>query len=146
MRKEKGISDSPARERYSKHVKAILQVDDERTGDYSTELGYPIEFVPLDNPYALNVGDDITFKLLLGGQPIPNQVVHYSSRPGVGKKVTAEDGEHAERATTTDNNGHITIKLNEPGKWYIATIHMIEDESDEIDYVSNWATLTFEIK
>jgi len=158
MREKKGISNSPARERYSKHVKAILQVAEERTVDYSTELGYPIEFVPLDNPYALSVGDEITFKLLLNGRPIPNQVVHYSSRQGAGEKMKSEDSASTEASTSTeknpvsenstltDNNGFCTIKLHEPGMWYIATIHMVESESDDIDYVSNWATLTFEVR
>ena len=39
------------RERYSKHVKAVFQVGDARTDDFSAILGYPAEIVPLNNPY-----------------------------------------------------------------------------------------------
>jgi len=46
-RKNKGISDKKALEKYSKHVKAILQVDQKRSDNFSTELNYPIEFIPL---------------------------------------------------------------------------------------------------
>ena len=139
MREKKGISDSPAREKYSKHVKAILQVAGDRSGDFATELGYPIEFIPLDNPYEKGVGDSISFKLLLGGKPLPGQVVHYSSRQDTGKNINEEN------STLTDISGCFTIKLSEPGTWYIATIHMTESQADDMDYESSWATLTFEI-
>ena len=35
-----------ARERYSKHVKALVQVGDTRTDGYATKLGYPAELIP----------------------------------------------------------------------------------------------------
>jgi len=33
------------------------------------------------------------------------------------------------------------------GRWYVRTIHMVEttDEAD-VDYESNWATLTFQVR
>ena len=70
----------PALEKYSKHVKAILQVESKRTNDYATVLGYPIEFIPLSNPYELSVGDNLSVKLLYKTVPLSNQVVHLSSR------------------------------------------------------------------
>ncbi|MGH9890947.1 MAG: DUF4198 domain-containing protein, partial [bacterium] len=48
--------DRPARERYSKHVKALVQVGHRRTNGYQTAFGYPAELIPLDNPYALRPG------------------------------------------------------------------------------------------
>ena len=44
------------RERYSKHVRTIVQVGEKTTADYSKQLGYPIEIVLDQNPYELNVG------------------------------------------------------------------------------------------
>ena len=81
-RENKGISDQGAREKYSKHVKAILQVGDTRTDSYATQLGYPIEFIPLVNPFALKVGDEASFQLSYMGKPLINQTVHVSSRSG----------------------------------------------------------------
>ncbi|MFC2091107.1 DUF4198 domain-containing protein, partial [Bacteroidota bacterium] len=75
-RKTKKISDQPALEKYSKHVKAIFQVESSTKNDYANVLGYPIEFIPLSNPYEAGVGDVITLKLLLKGAPLPDQVVH----------------------------------------------------------------------
>ena len=63
-REEKGISNATAREKYSKHVKTLLQVSGKRTNHYAMDLGYPIEFIPLNNPYNLSKGDKLSFKLV----------------------------------------------------------------------------------
>jgi uncharacterized GH25 family protein len=47
------------RERYQKHVKAILQVGDARTNTFRTVLGYPAEIVPMGNPYRSRIGDTL---------------------------------------------------------------------------------------
>ena len=120
-RENKGISNSSAREKYSKHIKAILQVSDKRTNHFETVLGYPIEFIPLNNPYELSVGDQISFKLLSDGKPLSNQVVHYSSCTG------SENLSREENSKRTDKKGVFTITLSEAGKWYVATIHIIEN-------------------
>ena len=138
-RQHKGLSGTPAKERYSKHVKALLQVEGKRTSHFSNGLGYPIEFVPLENPYDLSTGDQLTLSLLMDGKTVANQVVHYSCRPG---KASSKE----EKSTRTDGDGRITILLDQPGRWYVATIHMAESEEEQIDYISNWATLTFEVR
>lgn len=139
QRERKGLSSKGAKEKYSKHVKSILQVAETKTGHFSKTFDYPIEFVPLKNPYELSVGDDIAFQLLLDGTPLANQVVHFSSRaPG------KEDG--MEKSTRTFQNGNFSFKISEKGKWYIATIYITESDEEGIDYESNWATLTFEVK
>lgn len=45
-RRKTGELEKDAKERYAKHVKAILQIGDKRTDDYKTILGYPVELVP----------------------------------------------------------------------------------------------------
>ena len=139
-RKAKGISDQPATEKYSKHVKAILQVDNLKTDEYSKVLGYPIEFVPLSNPYRLKVGDFFTLRLLFGGSPLPNQVVH------VGSRVNSNVQNVLEKELRTDHTGEISFIVEEKGKYYVASIFIEESEQKGIDYESNWATLTFEVK
>ena len=139
-RKEKGITDSPSREKYSKHIKALLQVAEKRSSQFAFKFGYPIEFIPLDNPYDLNQGDQISFKLLSNNKPLANYTVHY------GFRAKAQNFNNDEWSVRTDKNGIFTIRLNEAGIWYVATIHMIESTEEGIDYESNWATLTFKIK
>lgn len=63
-------------ESYEKHVKAIYQVGDTKTNDWSTVLGYPIEFVPLANPYEKYSGEKLEVQLLLDGRPLADQLVY----------------------------------------------------------------------
>ena len=139
-RKAANIMEKGAKERYSKHVKALLQVGDATSIDFMKPLNYPIEFVPLNNPYEIKLGDAVAFKLLRDGKPLANHIVHYStSMPG-------QDAHDNENSTQTNENGLVTIKPTSKGKWYVATIHMEKKSGDEVDYESNWATLTFEIQ
>jgi uncharacterized GH25 family protein len=139
-RDQDGSKNNGANEKYSKHVKSVLQVGETKTEDYKTILNYPIEFVPLSNPYGINVGESISFKLLRDGKPLGNHVVHYStSMPG-------KDAHENETSTQTDTNGVVTMTPTQSGNWYVATIHMQKSYEDGIDYESNWATLTFGVK
>ncbi len=139
-REKDGSSNDAAREKYSKHVKAIFQVDDKLTDHFSKNLQYPIEFIPLVNPYDLSVGDEISFKLLYMGQPLANQTVHISSRKDAGEKGKDEN------STRTNDKGEFSFNISNIGQWYVATIHMFESKEDGLDYESNWATLTFEVR
>jgi len=135
-----GSIDSGANEKYSKHVKSVLQVDGMRTDHYQVKMNYPIEFIPLSNPFDAEAGKPISFQLLYDGKPLAAQTVHYSTIiPGV-------DAHENENSTKTDEEGICTISPGTSGKWYVATIHMMKSEEEGIDYESNWATLTFAIK
>ena len=138
-RQDKGLEDQAVREKYSKHVKSILQVGATRTNHFSKEFGYPIEFVPLNNPYDLKVGEKASFKLLVNGKPLAGQGVHISSR---------NDGVNPfakEIPSRTDEKGEVSFEITETGHWYVATIHMVESAEKDVEYESNWATITFEI-
>lgn len=139
-REKAGITNNGAKERYSKHVKALLQVGEKTSIDFMKPLGYPIEFVPLNNPFEITLGDRVAFKLLRDGKPLANQTVHYST------SVPGKDAHDSENSVKSNANGMVSIKPTSLGKWYVATIHMEKKEGDVVDYESNWATLTFEIK
>ena len=134
-RTRKGISNRAVVEKYSKHVKALLQVGDKKTEHCYTEMSYPIEFIPLQNPFELAVGETIEFQLMYKGEPLANEVVHFSS-----------DNTSKVSASITDDDGEFTFEIDKTGKWYVATIHMVESTEAGLDYESNWATLTFEVR
>jgi len=81
LRKRENKLTENAVERYSKHVKAIFQVGEERTTEWRTPLGYPIEFVPQSNPYDLHAGEELSVQLLKDGQALANQIVLIGSTP-----------------------------------------------------------------
>ncbi|THD69129.1 DUF4198 domain-containing protein [Robertkochia marina] len=136
-REQQGISDRSAKERYSKHVKALYQVGVERSG-VSDPLGYPIEFLPIDNPYDIPESGVLRFRLLRKGKPLAGQTVHYSY---LNEGILAPEQHH-----TTDKNGEVAIVVDQPGVWYLASIHMEAVQDDEVDYESNWTTLSFEVR
>ncbi|EAS19786.1 conserved hypothetical protein [Flavobacteria bacterium BBFL7] len=106
-RKKKELMDQPATEKYEKHVKAIFQVGDEKSTDWNQVLGYPIEFIPMENPYHKNTGDDLQVKLLLNGQPLTNQLVfaHHNNNPaGHSHKETTQNHSHNGTTHSHDNN------------------------------------------
>jgi hypothetical protein len=84
-RRRGGELDRPARERYSKHVKAVLQVGDRRSGVFATPLGHPAELVPLDNPYELEAGGVLRVRALVDGAPVAKPV-HRGWRPDTGRR------------------------------------------------------------
>lgn len=143
-REEEGTLDQPARERYSKHVKALVQVGDMRSDTYSHRLGYPIEIVPQQNPYALGTGDALEVLVLRAGEPVADQIVYASYE---GHHAHGADGEHHEAVQTrTDGAGLARIPLDHGGRWYVRLIHMVPVDEPDVDYESNWATLTFEVQ
>lgn len=143
-RKRKGISEQDTRERYSKHVKAIVQVGDDRTGSFDHRLDYPIEIIPLENPYVLKPGDTMGVVVLKEGKPMGKQLLYASY-----ESFSSEDSDdrHPEAVQTrTDKNGQARFTIEKPGRWYVRLIHMASSMELDVDYESNWATLTFEIR
>ena len=149
LRKAEGKMNDPAIERYSKHVKAIFQVGDQLTNDWQTPLGYPIEFVPMDNPSDMHPGHAMTFKLLWKDQPLGNQLVYVGSAHGEHSDDHHhhgdEDHHHDMTQLRTDANGMVAIDIAHEGVWYLRTIHLTELEEEGLTHESNWATLTFEV-
>jgi len=131
------------RERYSKHVRTIVQVGEERSDTYATKLGYPIEIILDQNPYELRFGDDIGFQVLYDGKPVANQLVRASYEGFHGHD---DSGGHINSYDMrTDENGRASFLLNNKALWYISLIHMQKIDDPDADYESNWATITFRV-
>jgi uncharacterized GH25 family protein len=129
------------RERYSKHVRAVVQVGDERSTDYSKLLGYPVEILLEQNPYELEVDEELSFRVLFKGEPARDQIVRVSYAGH-----DAPRGHADAYNLRTDEQGRATFLLSEKAVWYIALIHMEKVDDADVDYESNWATVTFEVK
>jgi len=143
-RKKSGDDLKPARKKYSNHVKAIFQVGNKISDDYKIVLGYPIEFIPVTNPYALKVGDELTMKLLIDGKPAAGEKVYASYNDQFGN---AKDGTPLDiYQKLTNDKGEVKIKISNSGHWYFRTVHMAKSSENDADYVSVSANLTFEVK
>jgi hypothetical protein len=163
-RKDNTAMDQPAVEKYSKHVKTIFQVGDKTTGDWKTVLGYPIEFVPMENPYEMHPGHTLEVQLLFRGEPLANQLVYVgldAAGSGTGPDHSHDAGEgddHEHTASSgadhthtggtqlrTDARGIAKVFLPAQGIWYLRTIHLLPSQEAGLTHESNWATLTFAV-
>jgi uncharacterized GH25 family protein len=131
------------RERYSKHVRTIVQVGDEKSDSYSKQLGYPVEIILEQNPYSLRFGDTINFQVFYGGKPAASQLVHASYEGFHGHD--ASGGHINSYDMRTDEHGRASFILANKALWYISLIHMEKIDDPEADYESNWATITFKV-
>jgi hypothetical protein len=139
LRREKNQLTQGARERYSKHVKAIFQVGEPRTLAFATVLGYPAEIVPLTNPYELKAGGALRVRCLVDGKPFAGLTVMWGGEASGGSPI-------AQRSVTTDSDGTASVTPDRAGRWYLKFVHMTQVTHDGLDYESKWATLTFEVR
>jgi uncharacterized GH25 family protein len=139
-RRRDGTLNASSRERYHKHVKALVQVGDTPDSTYDTVLGYPVEIVPLANPYSRRVGDTLAVRILADGKPLAGQYVQYGGRTGSEARV-------AQQSVRSNGNGVVRIPLRHQGAYYIKFIQMQRRNGDaQANYESRWATLTFAIR
>lgn len=139
-RRRAGEMEKGATERYSKHIKAMVQAGAERTGNFATVLGYPAELVPLDNPYTLKARSSLRVRAMVDGKAVPNQLVVWGGR-------FRNEGRFTQRTARTDEQGVASIRLQNAGQYFVKFIHMTPYQgAEKIDYESKWATLTFEIR
>ncbi|MGD2121049.1 MAG: DUF4198 domain-containing protein [Gemmatimonadota bacterium] len=125
-------------EQYSKHVKAVFQVGEARTGGLDRVLGHPAELIPVGNPYDHAPGDEFAFRALVDGDPVAGQLVLAGGQ--------GAHGPFEERSARTDARGEVRFGIDEPGRWYIKFINMKKTTLEGVDYESKWATLTFEVR
>ncbi len=129
-----------AKERYQKHVKALVQVGATPSDAFSTVLGYPAELVPVENPYALTIGATLSVRVLVDGKPVANQFVQYGG-------LSVSNGRVAQRNTRSDAAGIVRIPLDRAGTYFVKFISMVRLTGDaEANHASKWGSLTFAVK
>lgn len=125
-----------SRERYSKYVKALVQVGDTPSDGHSTPLGYAAEIIPEQNPYRLEPGDRLTVRCVVDGQPWARKVIFAGGRHGL------TDRRIAQQKLVTDDHGRATVRLTATGVWYVKFVAMVEVSDPEANYESKWSTLS----
>ena len=93
-----------------------------------------LEIMPLENPHAKKVGDQLKFRILFEGKPLANRAVFADNRNSPTQKMT------------TDKNGKLTKKIDESGLWLIRPVNMRRCECGcgEAGWESFWAALSFQ--
>jgi uncharacterized GH25 family protein len=136
-RKDAGTDDEEARERYSRCVKAIVCVGGVPGKGWDHEFKFPLEIVPVEDPYTLKAGDTLRVKILAEGKPAAKVQVDAWVK---GTKTIAVTGR-------TDEKGEIALKLPTKGEWLVSavTIAPVTEKGADVEWESLWASLTFDL-
>lgn len=130
-----GKEDDPGRERYSRCMKAIVQIGPKLDPVATQATGQEIEIVPLAHPYSIAVGGALEVQVLFKGRPLAGRAITAANRfrTSVSKKTVR-----------TDASGRASFVLSRAGDWMFRLVH-IEPASGDVDYRSYWANLTFSL-
>jgi hypothetical protein len=126
------------RERYSRYIKCLVISENATAADtmHRARVGHRLEFIFLENPYLLKVGDKFSVQVLFEGKPLANKVIKARNR--IGNQPATQ------QAARTDKNGICRFSLNRKGEWFIHATHMIPcPEPTEADWESFWASYSF---
>lgn len=130
-------SREPGRERFSRSVKALLDVGSSAPSGHDTLLGLTLELVPETHPSVLPSDGRMGFKLLYDGRPLDGALIVAIPQTG------ANPGRQGRVQARSAPDGRVTLPLS-PGPWTIKAVHMIAAaEGSGADWESIWTSLTF---
>lgn len=133
--------DAISSERYEKFSKALIDGSD--AAFVTKPLGNPLELVPLTNPADLKAGDELKVRVLYNGQPIAAEVQAtfdgFSETPMTFAYATETGDEFGAP-------GIATVKVWQPGYWYVRVAHEADDADANVDTHVLRAILSFEVK
>lgn len=125
------------RERYTRHLKAFVQVGDAADGVSTRVLGHRIELVPGRDLATLRTGERFAVTLRFEGAPLAGAMVEAFVRPPGG-------GEPRGQKAVSDAQGRVEFTAMEAGAWLIRTVHMQHCEGcSDADWESFWAGYSF---
>ncbi len=145
QREQAGTALQPARERYRRHIKTLIEVGPVakvvQTLDqtYAIQAGQRLEVTPKRNPLALAPGDALPIRILFDKQPLAGALV---------KAWHKHNGQLVMIRATTSADGEVSFNLPYTGDWMVSVVHMtpVDDGGEkDVDWDSFWGNLTFHL-
>ena len=135
-RARRGETGKSVRELFSRHAKSLVLTGPVSEGHADRALGFPLELVAERNPYALRAGQDLPVRLTYEGRPLAGALVVAFNRLNPNAKLSAR----------SDADGRVRFTVKDKGVWLVKAVHMVPAPADaKADWVSSWASLTFEM-
>lgn len=134
-----GEAKKEGKERYSRFIKALVQVGDKRDKTFAKRASLRLEILPLANPYSLKIGDSLPVQIMFESKPLADKVLFADNR----------DGEAiVKQRLVTDKDGKATIKLERKGVWLVRLVFMqrCAKNCEGADWESFWGALSFGVK
>ena len=123
------------RESYTKHTKTFVRVGEPRDDrSWAEPIGAALEIVPEKDPTALRHGDEFSVHVLKNGAPFANFSLN---------AIAA--GETKGETRRTDAAGRIAFRITKAGRWMIRGTDIRRSRAPDVDWESDFATLTFEV-
>ncbi|HEY0136007.1 MAG TPA: DUF4198 domain-containing protein [Nannocystis sp.] len=116
-RKRAGEMWHRASERYTRYLKAFVQVGDVADGVSTKVVGQRLELVPERDLAGLKVGERLGMRVLFEGRPLANAQVEAFTRGPSGAPGPAQ-------VASTDSSGRVDLQISEPGTVLVRTVHM----------------------
>ena len=103
------------------YATAIIQVGRGGPRAFAVSTGVPLEFVPVNDPGHLHVGDTLHLKVVGGGTPVANIGVYggpaIDSATAAGVSAHAPSGANTSLTLATDADGVLHVPLTAAGAW-----------------------------
>lgn len=120
-------------ERFSRHLKQIVQRGEEMDPTATRALGHRFEIVPLAHPLEVEPGAEIGVRVLFEGEPLAGLPVAVYAR-SVGGKVLRSSGR-------TGSDGIATLTLPGEAPLLFRAVHIRPAVDDAVDFESFWGSL-----
>jgi len=136
QRAHRNETGAKAREIFSRCAKSLVLSGSASEKQRDRSLGFPLELVAEQNPYAIRAGQDLPVRLTYESRPLAGALVVAMNRLNPSEKLTAR----------TDTDGRVRFRLRPGGMWLIKAVHMVPAPAGtKADWASFWASLTFEL-
>lgn len=136
-RENTNTSNNPGKEFYSFHTKLLVQVGKVRDDSYKKPDGFPVEIIPEQNPYGLQKGDPVRFKILAQGKPLFGIRVKVWNR--YNNRTTLQN-------IYTEKNGVIETRISNPGPWMVSVVKMVPSKKPGAEWQSYRVSMVFGIE
>jgi uncharacterized GH25 family protein len=124
------------RELFSRAAKSLVLAGPLRPTQRDRVLGFRLELVAGENPYALAIGQELPVRILYEHRPLRGALVVAVNKSDPSAKLTAR----------SDAEGRVRFRLTRSGMWLIKAVHMVPAPAgSKADWESVWASLTFEL-
>jgi uncharacterized GH25 family protein len=124
------------RESYTKHPKTFACVGQPQSDrSWEEPVGMFLEIVPERDPITLKPREDFPVRVLKGGTPFAGFSLNAVSA-----------GETKGETRKTDSEGRVTFRLNKEGRWLFRGTDIRKSNQPNVDWESDFTTLTLEVK
>ena len=132
-----GKTEADGNERYLRCAKTLICVDGKPGPGFDHVFGFPVELVPVSDPYLLKAGDSLKVKVLASGKPLQGAMVIAMQKKDPAKAVHF----------TTDAQGTVPVPLSAGGEWMLSVVRMapVTDPAACVEWESYWGSLTFQM-